>query len=1245
MRVRIWLSTAVATVLLLSAVGASAQAAAPRAGWQLYANSFPTNLVSAVDEVQEIEVTGATGGTLMLLVPQGEGYEETAAMAYPTSAATVEAELDALPAIGGVGGSVTVTGGPERYVLSFSGSLAHTRVGELIAEGSGLTGPAPEAVASVKTPGGAGGTIAIDVFNVGAGDSSGTITVTDRLPSNVRAVRADALVRVGEGSAFGVSPQLESEIWDCTGNGPGPAPSVAGASVVTCVNDPSFPHFAGGGGLPTEFPRTEAANPQPPIGIVVEATGSTPEARHTSCPQEAAFCNQVSIAGGGALEPAATEDPITFNPAPAPGGLTSADSWFSNADGTVDRQAGSHPYTATFAFTNATALTGGGPAHEGAVVGSDVRNLETEVPPGLVGNLSRTPQCRQTELLAEECPPGTMVGRLLLPTFTVPISHQVFNMVPPAGTPAELGIDVAGTPALITFGVKSGGDYRIVAQVPNTPQRNQYQTILTLWGTPQESSHDRWRTGADGGCTPEELEHAPEEAEIDRCSRAQGPILKPFLTLPTSCSSPQSLAFRELSGWQEPDATSEVGLLTHDALGAPAGFTGCEALGFEPAIRIAPETTAADTPTGLTATVNPSLGGLEEPGALSTAAIRNTTVALPQGFVVNPGQATGLAACPETAAASAIGTENAPNCPAASKIGTVKITSPLLEGALEKQFEGDVYLLQSNPPQLHLLLAASADGINLKLVGIAKLDPQTGRLVASFGEDPQVEAEDPFLAGHMLLPQLPASELKLTFNGGDRAALATPSRCGHYQGNADFTPYSSPATPNSDSSPGFDVTSGPGGSLCPSGALPFGPTLKAGVAGPWAGKSSTFTLNVSRTDGQQNIKTITSVLPEGQLAKLAGVPLCPESAATSGNCPSASQVGSVTAAIGPGGSPLQVPQPGKAPTAVYLAGPYKGAPYSLVVKVPAQAGPFDLGTVITRVALQVNESTTQVTAVSDPLPQILDGVPLSYKSITVAIDRPGFIQNPTNCQPKKVTATIGGSEGANATLSAPYQVGDCGSLAFKPSLKLSLKGSTKRSGVPALKAVLTLPKGNNANISSVSTVLPPTEFIDNAHIGNTCTRVQFNAGAGGGSQCPAKSILGHAIAYSPLLEKPLEGTVYFRSNGGERELPDLVAALRGQINVNLVGFIDSVKKSKNSEVSRLRTRFLTVPDAPVSRFVLQLAGAKHGLLENSKNLCKSKNLATVKMVGQNGKTFDSEPAVTNDCGKKSKSGKKKQRRP
>jgi hypothetical protein len=295
---------------------------------------------------------------------------------------------------------------------------------------------------------------------------------------------------------------------------------------------------------------------------------------------------------------------------------------------------------------------------------------------------------------------------------------------------------------------------------------------------------------------------------------------------------------------------------------------------------------------------------------------------------------------------------------------------------------------------------------------------------------------------------------------------------------------------------------------------------------------------------------------------------------------------------------------------------------------PAVAGPFDLGDVVVRAALQVNPETAEITAVSDPIPTILDGIPLDLRDIRINIDRPDFTLNPTSCRARAFTGTATAENASTASLGDRFQATSCESLAFKPQLKLTYSGQTKRTGNPALKAVLTQPKGANANIAATTVILQKGAFIDNAHISNPCTRVQFNAGA-----CPPSSILGRAKAWTPLLDQPLEGPVYFRSNGGERELPDLVADLNGQIHVNLVGFIDSVSK-KGSESSRVRTRFQSVPDAPVTRFVLQLKGGKHGLIENSRNLCKSKNEATLKLTGQNGKTFDTDrKIVAPGCGK------------
>ena len=380
---------------------------------------------------------------------------------------------------------------------------------------------------------------------------------------------------------------------------------------------------------------------------------------------------------------------------------------------------------------------------------------------------------------------------------------------------------------------------------------------------------------------------------------------------------------------------------------------------------------------------------------------------------------------------------------------------------------------------------------------------------------------------------------------------------------------------------------------------------------------------------QQNLSRIEATLPQGLLAKLAGVPLCGEAEATTGFCPPASQVGTTTVGAGAGAQPVFVPQPGRPPTAAYLAGPYKGAAYSLVVKVPAQAGPFDLGTVAVRNGLYVDPDTTQVTAKSDPLPQILQGVPISYRDVRVDIDRPNFIVNPTSCEPMATTSRLFSAAGTVATPSDRFQASGCRQLGFGPKLTLSLTGQMKRSGNPALKAVLTQPSGQ-ANIDAVSVKLPTSQFIDNEHINNPCTRAEFAANA-----CPPGSILGTATAYSPLLDQPLTGNVYFRANGGVRELPDIVAALRGQISVDLVGFIDSVKV-KGTEKSRVRNRFTLVPDAPVTKFEMKLKGGKVGLLENSQNLCSRKQRVTIQMDGQNGRVHDTVPVLRTSCGSKAK---------
>jgi len=456
-------------------------------------------------------------------------------------------------------------------------------------------------------------------------------------------------------------------------------------------------------------------------------------------------------------------------------------------------------------------------------------------------------------------------------------------------------------------------------------------------------------------------------------------------------------------------------------------------------------------------------------------------------------------------------------------------------------------------------------------------------------------------------PQLPAQEVVLRLNGGARAPLRNPESCGTFDATYELGPWS--GNPPVTGVAPITIDQG-----CDTGG--FEPKLSAGTINPVAGGFSPFVFDVTREDGEQNIAAIDVSLPEGLTAKLAGVPLCPEVDASAGACPAASQIGTVKTATGAGAQPLWIPQPGKDPTAVYLAGPYKGAPYSIVARAPAQAGPFDLGVVAVRSAIFVDPETAQVTVRSDALPQILQGVPVDYRHIRVEVDRDQFTLNPTSCAEKSVRADVHSSGGKSAVASDRFQASECASLGFSPKLSLRLKGGTRRTAHPRLRAVLKARPGQ-ANIRRVSVALPHSEFLEQAHIGTVCTRVQFAADA-----CPKNSIYGRATVSTPLLDRPLRGPVYLRSSN--HELPDLVVDLRGQLRITLAGRIDSLNGG-------IRTTFAATPDAPIRKFVLDMKGGSKGLLVNSKNLCLAPGYATVKMDGQNGRISDAHPRLGNDC--------------
>jgi hypothetical protein len=870
-----------------------------------------------------------------------------------------------------------------------------------------------------------------------------------------------------------------------------------------------------------------------------------------------------------------------------------------NRDGTVATQAGSHPYNFNVEFKLNTEAGG-------ATEGGEMRSILIDLSPGLFANPQTVEECpRQSfEGAAPQCEVDTQVGVVRAIVFGVgEIVAPIYNLVPPPGVAAQLGFSNVGLVGFSSASIDSEAGYGVHISTPDIPLEVT-EVSATIWGAPADPEHDPER-GPFGGLT------------------STAPLL-PFFTLPTSCESPPQVTVEVDSKLDPGNFVSETAPM-RDGGGNPISLTGCEAVPFSPKVLAGPSSSQAETPAGFGFKLSLPNQGLLNPkeGAVTETVPEATVLRLPAGLTANPAVVNGLEVCtPAQFKAASSVSGSGQGCPQGSKIGTLTAHTPLLKEAIE----GSLYVAapHDNPFDtllaLYIVAAAPERGVLVKQAVEVRPDPVTGQLTSV------VEG----------LPPVPYSSFEVRLREGPRAPLITPQTCGTYTTSASLFTFADPDTEVVRSSP-FTISQGTGGAPCAQSEsqLPFAPALLAGTTQPLAGAYSPFVFKLSRADGEQRLGGLEATLPEGLSAKLAGVPYCPEAAiaaaaarsgegegaaeAKSPSCPAASEVGTVVAGAGAGPTPYYVQ--GKA----YLAGPYKGAPLSLAIITPAIAGPFDLGVVVVRSALYVNESTAKVTVKSDPLPQILHGLPLDVRSVAVRMERQNFTLNPTSCEVKAITATAISTAGAAAPLQNRFQVGSCKGLEFSPKLKLSLKGATKRAGHPAFKAVLTQPPGQ-ANIAGTSVALPPTIFLDQAHVSNPCTRPQFNAG-----NCPPSSVLGKMRAFTPLLDQPLEGPIYFRSNGGERELPDVVADLRGQVRFILVGFVDAVHK-KGSEQSRIRTTFATVPDAPVSKAVISLnAGKKKGLLVNSANICKTPNKAIVKMKAQNGKVLNTKPKIATSC--------------
>jgi hypothetical protein len=840
-------------------------------------------------------------------------------------------------------------------------------------------------------------------------------------------------------------------------------------------------------------------------------------------------------------------------------------------------QAGAHPdLTTTFSLDHDSLYS---------PIGGTPRDLSIELPKGLVGAANATPTCPMGTVSDTQarCPESAAVGvidaslyYLGLP-FPFPQTALVYNVTPYADEPAALGF-FALYPVRLDTKVRSDGDYGITTTGANlTEAASLLSSVVTLWGVPADHNGPGPFTTTASATTGETYG-----------GRGLG-TRRAFFTNPTECSATSPISSLAVDAWQAPGVFTTASF----DLGP---ITGCDRLTFAPTIDVRPDSRTAGAPTGLAVTV--SVPQNPDPSGLATPNVKDIAVTLPSGMALSPSAADGLGACSD--AQIGLKVLGPATCPDSSKIGTVEVTTPLLDDPLE----GEIFLgtQKSQDPQsgemYRMFLQAAGSGVRVKLPGSVKVDPVTGQLTTTFASNPQV----------------PFDSVTVRLFGGSRAPLVNPSSCGTKITSANITSWAGSAV---DTTSSYEVDRG-----CPTGQ--FAPTFEAGTLNPQAGGYSPFTMTIRRTDADQDISSIAVSLPSGVLAALGSVPLCAEADAAAGTCGSASQIGTTTVSSGAGPDPFTLG--GK----VYISGPYKDAPFSLSIVVPAKAGPFDLGTVVVRSPLIVDAAAAKASAPADPLPTILGGVPLHIKMINVTLDRPGFTFNATSCAKQTVGVSMMSTGGATSTSTWPYQAAGCASLPVKPDLALSFtgKGATKDGTHPAVVADLNETPGQ-ANLKQVKVTLPLSIALDPDNAQGLCTPEQATARA-----CPDASIVGHATATTPALHEPLAGPVYFVENtrlspSGRviKTLPKLWLRLSGEgVPLDLFG-TSEVDSSK-----RLVSTFDNVPDAPVSSFHLDIDGGKHGILVANTDVCLAPKATTAVYTGQNGvRTTKSLSIKVPDC--------------
>jgi hypothetical protein len=934
---------------------------------------------------------------------------------------------------------------------------------------------------------------------------------------------------------------------------------------------------------------------QPGVQVFIELTATVSPLANGGIP------DTVTVSGGGMAGTTQEESTIAIA-SPGAFGFDTAGIELPNADGSEDVLAASVPAEFTTKLRWKSFYSALNVVEKSVDNDEYIKDVVAHLPAGFIGNPSATVLCKTDELSRTlpvppasqgipRCPADSQVGVVRIQMGGVIQTTGLFNMVPPYGASAELGFDVLGTVIQLRAYVRPGDHGLDIVSPDTSTTLNVTGVEVTVWGVPSDPSHDIYR----GTCiVGKEGDRGPGGLGCPSSATRQA-----FLRMPTSCSGVPLEFGAESNSYENPDVWS-----TANVRGPTV--QGCDMVPFSPSISVTPTGTATSSPTGLS--VKLSVPQSRSPEGLAEADLKKAVVTLPEGMSINPATADGLQVCSD--AQLHLDSNTPAECPDGSKIGTVVLHTQLIANPVE----GSVFLrpqLSQDPMsgemfRMVMELRDDAHGLDFKIPGQIQANPQTGRLTTTFDDNPQFPFED----------------ISLQFKSGARSALSTPATCSAQSTEAKLYSYARPEEAVERSS-SFQLTSGPGGTPCPGAVLPFSPGLNAGVSDVEAGAFTSFLSTFTRSDADQHLQGVSITMPKGLLGSLVGLPLCGEAQANAGTCSSESQIGTVTAGAGTGPTPFYVTG-GR----VYMTTSYKGAPFGLSIVVPTVAGPYDLGNVVVRAKVEIDPHTAQLTVTTDPLPQVVGGIPVDLRLVNVTINRANFVFNPTNCAQSTVTGRITGVQGTVADVSNAFQVTNCAALKFPPQFKVTTNGKTSRAGGASLTATLTYPKmilGKFVNIAKVKVSLPKQLPSRLTTLQKACTAQTFEANP---AACPVPSRIGMATASTPVLPVPLSGPVYFVSHGGQA-FPDLVVVLQGYgVTIDLVGntFI--------SKTGITSTTFNTVPDVAVGSFQLKLPEGPYSALAANGNLCKLHLSMPTTFVGQDGQELHQTTAIaTSNCAK------------